>query len=52
MSFDNALQQKGYVRSGAELHDDNPFFDGTSQPPIPSPRGQAPTLDKPSINKE
>ena len=51
MSFNNVLQEES-VRSGADLNDANPFYDGTSKPPIPSPRGQTPTLYKPSINNE
>ena len=52
MSFINVLQHKGSVRSAVELGDENAFFDGSPQPPIPSSREPAPTLCKPSINNQ
>ena len=42
MSFNNALQQKGYVRSAAGLSDEDRFYGGCSEPPIPTSRGQHP----------
>ena len=40
MSFDNVLQEKESVRSGVEVKDHNTYYARTSQPPMPSRRGQ------------
>ena len=52
MSFAKVLQEMESVSSGADTNDDNLSCDGTSQPPVPSPRGQTPSLSKPSTNNE